>query len=54
MPPDCPRSATNQPHDGACRMAPSGDMKADRQETQAEGASIIHGSALWETLTVAP
>lgn len=46
--------ATSQPHDGACRMAPSGDMEADRQETQAEGALIIHGSALRETLTVAP
>lgn len=46
--------ATNQSQDGACRMAPGGNMKADRQETQAEAASIIHGSALWETLTVAP
>lgn len=35
-------------------MAPSVDMEADRQETQAEGALIIHGSALLETLTVAP
>lgn len=46
--------ATNRSHDGACCMAPSVDMEADRQETQAEGASIIHGSALLETLTVAP
>lgn len=46
--------ATNRSHDGACRMAPSVDMEADRQETQAEAASIIHGSALLETLTVAP
>ncbi|GAB1301988.1 Calcium-binding protein 4 [Apodemus speciosus] len=46
--------ATNRSQDGACRMAPSVDMEADRQETQAEGASIIHGSALLETLTMAP
>jgi hypothetical protein len=46
--------ATSQSHGGACRMALSVDMEADRQETQAEVASIIHGSALLETLTVAP
>lgn len=46
--------ATSRSHDEACRMAPNVDMEADRQETQAEAASIIHGSAFLETLTVAP